>query len=135
MTPATEIAQEESKPSRLPIYLSALIIPGAGQFAQRRPLAGVLFATGFIACLVAFSVYVVKIIMVFYSLAFDFDAYQTSEVMNIPKMEAVVAFLSAMGVYVIGIFETHRAYRRQCARWARRKWRTSEFMEQHTPDA
>lgn len=41
---------EES--SRIAIYLSALVWPGAGQFAQKRWLAGTFYAVVFLACIV-----------------------------------------------------------------------------------
>jgi hypothetical protein len=40
------------QPSRLAIYLSALVWPGAGQYAQKRWLAGTFCAVIFLVCIV-----------------------------------------------------------------------------------
>ena len=112
----------ESKPRRFPIYLSALVLPGAGQFAQRRWAAGVLFALGFVAAFAAFMVYVIRILMAFYSLGFDFATYDSSEMMQPPIIRAGLSFLTAIVIYLISLFDTHRAYRRQGHDWAAAKW-------------
>ncbi len=59
--------------SRIPILLSAFVCPGAGQFVQKRWLAGSVFATGFIIGFCWFMVRALKIIIDYYRLAFDPD--------------------------------------------------------------
>ncbi|NQU38966.1 MAG: hypothetical protein HQ523_03350 [Lentisphaerae bacterium] len=110
------------KPSRFPIYLSALILPGVGQFAQRRAVAGLLFSLGFVAAFAAFMVYVVRILMAFYSLGFDFATYDTAAVIHPPIIRAAICFMVAILIYLVSLFDTHRAYRRQCHDWAAEKW-------------
>ena len=45
----SEAVQEESKPTRLPIFLSALVFPGVGQFLQKRTFAGIIYMVGCLA--------------------------------------------------------------------------------------
>lgn len=44
--------KDGSPPSRFAIYLSALVWPGVGQYAQKRWLAGTFYAVVFLVCIV-----------------------------------------------------------------------------------
>lgn len=52
MAEHTENYESGSLLARLPIYLSALMWPGAGQYAQKRWLAGTFYAVVFLVCIV-----------------------------------------------------------------------------------
>jgi hypothetical protein len=122
--------QEERKPSQFPVYLSALVYPGAGQFAQGRWPAGVLYALSFTASFVWFIVCAVRIILAFYSVGLQFDTYRTSAVTNLPTKEAGLAFLAGVSLYILNLVDAFLAQQRRSRRWANGKWRTAEFLEE-----
>lgn len=119
--------KEASKPSRIPIFLSAFIVPGAGQLMQRRWLSAVIFMTGFITCFVMFLVCAIKIILSFYGIAAEFSTYQQTE---LPVFRAVIYFLLAMLIYVISLIDTFHAYTCACTNWAKQKLRVPSGMGQ-----
>ena len=111
-----------SKPSRLPVFLSAFVCPGAGQIVQRRWLAALVFGGGFVLCFVLFTLYALRILIAYYRLWLNFDSYQQP---YLPVREAALAFLVSMVFYVVGMLDTQRAYRRICQERATRKLEAS----------
>ena len=110
--------QDPSRPSRFSVVLSAFVFPGAGQIHQGRWAAAAIFGTGFLVCFVVFVVYAASIIRIYYSIAFDFDSF---EVTNVPLGKTAAFFLLAMLVYAVSLGDTQRAYLRECHRRARRR--------------
>jgi hypothetical protein len=106
-------------PSRTPVMMSALGYPGAGQFMQKRWLAGLLYGLAFTAGFVAFAVYMFRIIAAFYSLGLDFE--NAAPPAHLPVRGAVFSLAAALAVYAAALADTYAAYRRACTTWARRK--------------
>ena len=102
-------------PTRLPIFLSGLVYPGAGQIMQRRWLPALLFAGGFTVAFIVFLVCFFRIIMQFYGLAFDPGAPAQP-----PKLAGLlIAFGLALAVYAVSLIDTYSAYARERRRHAR----------------
>ena len=116
----------DGKPSIFPVYLTALLFPGAGQFFQRRWVAGLIVSLFFGICFVAFLIYVLQIVLAFYSLGLEFNTYETEKVMNVPTKAAGFCFLAGIGGYIAGVIDVYAAYRRRCRKWARARWKVSE---------
>ncbi len=123
------VPKSDGKPGRSPMWLSAFVMPGAGQCAQRRWVVGLLFAAAFILCFVVFMVFMALLIVPFYSMAFNFDTYEPPEVSSMPKMGAAISFLAAIGVYVVSLVDTSAAHRRQCSAWSAQKHGVEEFVD------
>jgi hypothetical protein len=112
------------KPSRLPIVLSAFTFPGAGQMVQRRWGPALFFSVAFLSAFAVFMVHAASIIAAFYRLGVQFETYEQQP---IPVLPAAIAFLFSMLIYVLGLLDTHRAYRRDCLKWAHRRLRPPPF--------
>jgi len=94
------------KQSVTPIVLSALVCPGAGQFLQRRWIAGVFFFTTFLAAFVCFMIADFRVIAAYYHMAFDFDAPPPEVSLAAP----LPSFAVAISIYVIGLIDTAFAH-------------------------
>ena len=103
-------------PSRLPIYLSALLMPGAGQFVQRRWLSAFFFALAFLVCFGYLTVVVVQYVMGFIK-----DILRGTERPPIPLMGLLLALGLSLIIYVIGLCDTYLAYLRECRVWGERR--------------
>jgi hypothetical protein len=116
VTPRFPAAEPDAgqPPSRAPMMLSAFVAPGAGQFAQRRWLAGFVYGFGFLALFVAFIVSVFRILWVYYGLPYIEGAQPPPRV---PAAQAVGLFLACMALYLAALLDTWVAYRRACSRW------------------
>jgi len=101
------------KASTLPLLLSGLLLPGAGQWAQQRWLAGAVYALSFLAAFTVFIVSVFRILGAFYAMGFDFNR-ATPE--RLPAMPAALALLAAVLIYLVSLFDTYRAYLRNASR-------------------
>jgi hypothetical protein len=97
--------------------MSAFVFPGAGQLLQRRWAAAALFGVGFIVAFVAFSVYMVRIMFAYYSLAFSEARGGPPDV---PLAQALLMFLLAILIYGAGVLDAHRAYLSSGRLWAKR---------------
>ena len=104
-------------PSRLPVILSALVLPGTGQLLQRRWLAAAFYGIGCLAGFAVFCVAAFQIVFSFYDLGFNTNSYQQTP---LPVRRGIVSFLVTLLLYIAGLIDTHRAYRRACAQWALR---------------
>lgn len=91
--------------SRIPMLLSAFVCPGAGQFMQKRWMAGVIYAVGFIIGFCWFMVLAVKIIIDYYRIAFDAN-FQPE---NPDIMAMLPPFLIAMAFYVLNLIDVFLA--------------------------
>jgi len=112
MTP--EKQTKKGKPTRLPTLLS-LVYPGIGQFAQGRPIAGILF---FATCTPAFMMFLVNAlrpIIGVYRLAF-----YPSDQAKAPGWSGMLIWcVVVLVIYFISIWDTNRAYRQQRRSWSR----------------
>lgn len=83
------------------MLLSAFVCPGAGQFMQRRRVAGLVFCAGFLAAFIWLMLIAGKIILDFYRMAFDFDyAPATPNLIGILPPLAI-----AMAFYVVNLVD------------------------------
>lgn len=92
--------------SRIPILLSAFACPGAGQFMQKRWVAGVVFVSGFLVGFFWVMVLAIGNIVDYYRMAFDFDGPE-------PDPTSPQAFIAplmiALVFYVINLFDVSGA--------------------------
>ena len=101
-------------PSRLALYLSALVWPGAGQFAQKRWLAGIFYAVVFSVCFVFLIIAIFAPMFRNLRAAMEFadtgkgDAFYP---ISFAKIFLWIG-LSAL-IYLAGLLDTFVAYRRQ----------------------
>lgn len=116
---------DDPKPSRAPIVLSSFVMPGLGQFAQRRWVAGAAYTIGFVVPFALILVEAVRILSAFYGLGFDFDSAGVKEPVNLlgPMRRIVAWFVLASLAFVGNLADVYLAYRRACANWAQRKAR------------
>jgi hypothetical protein len=91
------------------MLLSAFACPGAGQFLQKRWLAGFIYATGFIAGFCWFMVLALRIIIDYYRLAFesDFMPDEPNIIGMIPPLAIALVF------YLTNLFDVYFAPFRQ----------------------
>ena len=95
--------------SRTPILLSAFICPGAGQFVQKRWLAGTVFVVGFLWGFCWLLLIAGRIIISFYRMAIEFDTYEP----DAPNAAAILPpFAVALLFYLIGLIDTFVAQQR-----------------------
>jgi hypothetical protein len=116
------------RPSRAPVLLSAFIFPGAGQLVQRRWGSAAVYAGAFLAACIVFVVYIARILVSYYGLAFGNGGTPP----DVPLTEACLALLAAGAVYGASVFDAYRAYRTAGRRWAEQ--RLAERREELTGD-
>jgi hypothetical protein len=109
---------EKARSSRLPILLSAFVMPGAGQFMQRRWAAAWLCALGFLFSFIMFACYAVRVLTAYYALWLKFDNYQAAPM---PFKALGAWFLISMAIYVAGLVDTFAAQIRAHSRSAAAK--------------
>ncbi len=93
-----------------PMVLSALVYPGAGQFMQRRWVAGSLVAGLFTVPAVWFFIEVFGVLKAYYAFAFDFGG-ATGQAPCAGSI--VVPFVISTLIYVAGLVDTAVASYRQ----------------------
>ncbi len=122
MNPAEKNVVDEPKPTRAPVYLSAFLFPGAGQFFQRRWVPALLCSVTFIFCLAAVILQTAWLYIANIQAA---TALMNSEpnrpFVTLAPVRIVVPLVVAILVYVVGLYDTFSAYRRQCSSWAERR--------------
>lgn len=103
----------EPKTDRTPLMLSAFVYPGAGQFIQRRWIAGTLYAVFFTVFFVLFMVNVARPMMANVDAALAFAMGDGSKPMTAPSLVAIIVpFVLSMLAYVANIIDASRAQRR-----------------------
>ncbi len=117
----------KAKPtSRIPILLSAFICPGAGQFIQRRWIAGTVFAAGFLWGFCWVMVLAAGNIIDYYRLGFEFGTYE-------PDPTSPLAFVAplaiAMVFYLVNLFDVLVAQQRIA-----HELQEEEFRSEHLQD-
>ena len=115
----SESVQEESKPTRLPIFLSAIVFPGVGQFLQKRPLAGIIYMVVCLASVVCTVASAITIILPYYELAMDPSSavILSEEALKGQVYRLVFCLLAFLTVYIVNVFDAYIAYRREHASW------------------
>jgi TM2 domain-containing membrane protein YozV len=87
--------------SRIPMLLSALVCPGAGQFMQGRWRAGLIYAAGFLWGFFWLMFAAGKIIISYYRMAFD-SQYEP----DTPNVWAILPPLAiALTFYLVNLFD------------------------------
>lgn len=122
MNPAETNVVDEPKPTRTPLYLSAFLFPGAGQLFQRRWIPALLCSVSFAWCLAAVIVQTAGLIIANMQAATAFmDSEPDRPFMTLSPVCIVAPLVVAILVYVVGLYDTFSAYRRQRSSWAERR--------------
>ncbi|MDA0578638.1 MAG: hypothetical protein O3B24_11130 [Verrucomicrobia bacterium] len=108
MTLHRQVPLPPTTPSRLPIILSALVYPGAGQFAQKRWIAGAWWSLVFSGAGVWFAVELGRILIAYYGqMVQDFP---TTDPPGFVRM--LLAFGAALLCYTASLIDTFLAHAR-----------------------
>ncbi len=116
-----ETASSDSRPSRTPIFLSAVVMPGSGQFAQKRIGAGIFFSAIFLLCFIGLATAAVRWVFFYYR---DMSRWLTSDgaMPPTPSFAPILWLLAfSLVVYVINLCDVYLAYLRECERWGQKK--------------
>jgi hypothetical protein len=85
-----------------PVFLSAVVYPGAGQFIQRRWVAGSVYSLTFSAALIWFVTRTLQVLSAYYEFAFNF-ATATGKA---PSSRAIiVSFVVCLILYVANVVD------------------------------
>ena len=104
-------------PSRLALYLLALVWPGAGQFAQKRWLAGMFYAIVFSVCAVLLVIAIFAPMFWNLRLAMEFADTGKGDTFHPISFAKIFLWLGISAlVYLAGLLDTFIYYRRQCRR-------------------
>jgi hypothetical protein len=85
-----------------PVIISALIYPGAGQFVQRRWVAGVIFLVAFSVALAWFVGRTLQVLAAYYDFAFNFNT-ASGQAPN--SMGIAIPFGISLAVYLANIVD------------------------------
>jgi|GEM_PF-938006 len=109
-------APEEKKPDRLPVYFSAFVLPGAGQFIQRRWISAVIYSVGFVTCFVIILARAVKLWIGMVASASDNKPFAEISIYSFlwPLIISIV-------IYILSIVEAMAVYRKDSRLQASRK--------------
>lgn len=106
--------KDGESPSRVAIYLSALVWPGAGQYAQKRWLAGTFYAVVFLVCVVfLFAAILTPLFWNLRMLAEYSGKMETLVFHPIPFVKIIVFFLGSVLVYLGSLLDTVVCYKRR----------------------
>ena len=120
MNPAETTASDS--PSRLPIYLSALLIPGAGQFLQRRWFPALLFSVTFLCCFAFLVLEVARFVIGFLqSTLASMEGQPNQRYFNLCPGTVLLPLGLSLVIYIISLCDTYLAYLRECRIWGERK--------------
>ena len=107
------------KPTKTAIMLSAVMAPGAGQFVQRRWVAGAFFLIAFLVCLVFLLVAIVRPMVANILASLDFAERKPDVALMQFRVAPILVWLGlSLVVYLAGLMDTAAAYYRQCRRWS-----------------
>ncbi len=99
---------------RTPIFLSALVYPGAGQLLQRRWRAGLLFCVSFTLFFVLLLSAVLRPLIGSLDAAFAWAAHQENKPFEgISVIRVATLFVICAGLYVANVIDATRAARRR----------------------
>ena len=86
--------------SKVPVLLSAFVWPGAGQFFQRRWLAGTLVGSCFAVGFGWFIVIWGQLMVSYYKMGFEFETYEPGE---ISVFSLLRPFLMVLAIYLVNL--------------------------------
>ncbi len=104
---------EGGKSDRTPVMMSAFVYPGAGQFLQKRWVAGTVYSVLFTALSLVLIIEVVKPMFHNITAAMDWAAAQNSDQSfeGISLSGVLFSFLAMLVVYVVNVMDVVRASR------------------------
>ncbi len=101
-----------SNPNRTALMLSAFVCPGAGQFLQKRWLAGLLYATTFLVAFIVLIVQVFKPMLHNLAVALSLaDNGTGGDFESISRMNVFTTFAIALTIYLLNLADTARGRR------------------------
>lgn len=105
---------DQNNASRLALYLSALVYPGAGQLLQKRRLPGMFYVLAFSASFVVLAVSIFKPLFANLQIAMTLaDTGRAAEFQRI-SFGTVLGWLTvSVLIYLASLLDTYLAYRRQ----------------------
>lgn len=110
-------------PSRLALYLSALVYPGAGQFAQKRWLAGLFYAVAFSVCAVFLMIAIFAPMFWNLRLAMEFADTGKGDAFHPISFAKIFLWLGLSAlIYLAGLLDTFIYFRRAHSRWLEAGW-------------
>ncbi|MDO9543273.1 MAG: hypothetical protein Q7J98_13275 [Kiritimatiellia bacterium] len=106
--------KDGNPPSRLALYLSALVFPGAGQYAQKRWLAGSFYAAFFLVCVVFLFTAIWTPLFWNLRMMAEFSGKPETLVLRpIAWMQVLFWFSLSIVFYLGGLLDTFICYRRR----------------------
>lgn len=106
----------DKKPGRMPIYLSALAFPGAGQFLQKRWIPAIIYTVISFSCVFYVIIRLLTMWISFLTSAIDNKPFIIPSFSNF--LEPVGIFLC---VYIVSVVDAAIAYRKGCRLHAERQ--------------
>ena len=88
--------------SKIPVFLSALVFPGLGQFMQKRWVAGTLYASAFLLAFLTFCIMILALLINYYRLGFEFDTYEPKKVHWVGLL---LSFFLAFLIYLANVVD------------------------------
>ncbi len=108
-----------NKPTKTAIMLSAIVSPGAGQFLQRRWLAGSVYLAAFLLCMIFLMIEIIRPMLANILISIDYAARVSDQPFQDYRVIHILAWLGlGLAVYLGGLLDTWMAYTRQCREWA-----------------
>jgi hypothetical protein len=108
---------DANKTNRFPIFLSAVVYPGAGQIAQRRWAAGLIYLSSFTVFFVIMFINVLGPLFKTLRAVLSFADGGANETMSgISPLGVLVPFGLSMLIYVANLLDVTRAARRRTPR-------------------
>lgn len=101
-------------PTRLPVFLTAFVWPGSGQFVQRRWLPAVFYTVGFLVCSAFFCIHAVRLLVAYYGVWLEFNTYRQPE---LPVRPMLGWFVAVLILYVASVVDVFAGYIRQRTEW------------------
>lgn len=106
------------RPSRMPIFLSAFVFPGAGQFAQRRWIPAFIHTIIFLTCLLGLIFTVLSPYIKNIKIVIDGSMESLNQPMACVSANRIMLWLGLwVVIYLSGLLDTLAAYQRQCSEW------------------
>ena len=105
-----------SRSARWPMFLSAVVYPGAGQIAQGRWFPAMVYAGAFTFFSVFFLVYVFRIILTYYQFTLNSP---TSSIDDLPVRKTVMFLILSLFTYILNLVDCFAAYTRTRQKEAR----------------
>jgi hypothetical protein len=114
--------QKEPKPGKLPLFLSTLIMPGVGQFAQRRWVVASLYVFCFWASIVPMLLAIAAFFTFYYEdlLNPEWRGYVEHGKLSWMVFRILIFGVCAFMVYLLNVIDIVTAHRRRSLAWLKR---------------